>query len=167
MHIALTYGADRIWIVNVGDLKPMEFPIEFFLDYARTPSRWNQDNLHQFTVDWAKREFGPDHAEEIASCVEGYTRLNSGRKPELLDPTTFSITNYNEADRVAAEWNGLIQRTDALAKELPADEQASFSNWSNTPWMPAAMLRSCTSLRATMPSAPVWVIGRPTNTSLR
>jgi Glycosyl hydrolase family 115/Gylcosyl hydrolase family 115 C-terminal domain len=126
MHIALTYGADRIWIVNVGDLKPMEFPIEFFLDYARTPARWNQDNLHQFTVDWAKREFGPDHAEDIASIVEGYTRLNSDRKPELLDPNTFSITNYNEADRVAAEWNDLIQRTDALAKELPADEQASF-----------------------------------------
>ena len=37
MHLALAYGADRIWIVNVGDLKPMEFPIEFFLDYARTP----------------------------------------------------------------------------------------------------------------------------------
>jgi hypothetical protein len=52
--------------------------------------------------------------------------LNSDRKPELLDPTTFSITNYNEANRVAAEWNGLIERTDALAKELPADEQASF-----------------------------------------
>lgn len=126
MHIALTYGADRIWIVNVGDLKPMEFPIEFFLDYARTPARWNQDNLHQFTVDWAKREFSPEHAEDIASCVEGYTRLNSDRKPELIDPNSFSITNYNEADRVAAEWNGLIQRTDALAKELPADEQASF-----------------------------------------
>jgi hypothetical protein len=126
MHIALTYGADRIWIVNVGDLKPMEFPIEFFLDYARTPERWNQDNLHQFTVDWAKREFGPDHAEDIAACVEGYTHLNSDRKPELLDPNTFSITNYNEADRVAAEWNGLIQRTDFLAKELPPDEQASF-----------------------------------------
>ena len=126
MHIALTYGADRIWIVNVGDLKPMEFPIEFFLDYARTPQHWNQDNLHAFTVDWAKREFGSEHAEDIASCVEGYTRLNSDRKPELLDPTTFSIANYHEADRVAAEWNRLIERTDALAKELPADEQASF-----------------------------------------
>ena len=126
MHIALTYGADRIWIVNVGDLKPMEFPIEFFLDYARTPQRWNQDNLHQFTVDWATREFGADHAEEIASCVEGYTRLNSARKPELLEPNTFSITNYKEADRVAAEWNELIRKADALAKELPAEEQASF-----------------------------------------
>ena len=52
MHLALAYGADRLWIVNVGDLKPMEFPTEFFLDYARTPNRWTQNDLHQFTVDW-------------------------------------------------------------------------------------------------------------------
>ena len=126
MHVALTYGADRVWIVNVGDLKPLEFPIEFFLDYARTPERWNQDNLHQFTVDWATREFGPEHATEIASCVEGYTRLNSDRKPELLDPNTFSLTNYGEADRVAAEWTELIRHTDTLASQLPANEHASF-----------------------------------------
>ena len=40
MHLAYEYGANRIWIVNVGDLKPMEFPISFFLDYAWNPTRW-------------------------------------------------------------------------------------------------------------------------------
>ncbi len=126
MHLALEYGADRIWVVNVGDLKPMEFPIEFFLDYARTPDRWSANDLHQFTVDWATREFGPEHADAIARCVEDYTRFNSNRHPELLDPSTYSITSYGEADRVAAGWNDLIQRTDKLATEIPQDQQASF-----------------------------------------
>ena len=126
MHLALAYGADRVWIVNVGDLKPMEFPIEFFLDYARTPQRWTQDNLHQFTVDWAKREFGPQHAEAIARCMEDYTRLNSLRKPEMMEPTTFSITNYGEAKRISNEWYDLIRRVDALDAELPEEEKASF-----------------------------------------
>jgi len=126
MHLALDYGADRIWVVNVGDLKPLEFPVEFFLDYARTPQRWTQNDLHQFTVDWATRDFGPEHAEAIARCMEDYTRLNTYRKPEMLEPTTFSVTNYGEADRIAAEWTDLIQRADILATQLPADEQASF-----------------------------------------
>ncbi len=126
MHLALAYGADRVWIVNVGDLKPMEFPIEFFLDYARTPQRWTQNDLHAFTVDWAKREFGPEHAEEIARCMEDYTRLNSLRKPEMIEPTTFSMANYGEANRISGEWYDLIRRVDALDAVLPEDEKASF-----------------------------------------
>ena len=126
MHLALEYGADRVWVVNVGDLKPMEFPIEFFLSYARDPSRWSQDRLHEYTVLWATREFGPEHAEAIASAVEDYTRYNSRRKPEQLEPTTFDLVNYDEAARVNREWRDLSARVDALAVQLPAQQRPSF-----------------------------------------
>jgi hypothetical protein len=126
MHLALEYGADRLWVVNVGDGKPMEFPIEFFLDYARTPERWNKDHLGEFTKLWATREFGQEHADEIAAAIEEYTKYNGRRKPELLDPGTFSLTNYHEADRVEAEWRALAGRADKLATELPEEERASF-----------------------------------------
>jgi hypothetical protein len=126
MHLALEYGADRLWVVNVGDGKPMEFPIEFFLSYARTPQRWDKDHLDEFTRDWATREFGPEHAEEIASAMEEYTRYNGRRKPELIDATTFSLTNYGEADRVYGEWERLEDRVDKLAAELPENERASY-----------------------------------------
>jgi hypothetical protein len=126
MHLALEYGTDRLWVVNVGDGKPMEFPIEFFLDYARTPQRWDKDHLDEFTKLWATREFGPDHADEIASAMEEYTRYNGRRKPELVDPSTFSLTNYGEADRVETEWRTLAERVDKLAGELPEGERASY-----------------------------------------
>jgi hypothetical protein len=126
MNLALNYGADRIWVVNVGDLKPMEFPIEFFLSMAREPKRWDQDHLEEFTRLWAAREFGEAHAVEIAGALDDYTRYNARRKPELLDPSTFSLTNYNEADRIDQEWRELTARVDKLATELPADERASF-----------------------------------------
>ncbi len=126
MNLALHYGADRIWVVNVGDLKPMEFPIEFFLTMARAPDRWNQDNLDEYTRLWAAREFGPEHAVEIATAVEDYTRYNGRRKPELLEPGTFSLTNYHEANRVEQEWKVLAARVDKLADELPEGERASF-----------------------------------------
>jgi len=126
MHLALEYGADRLWVVNVGDGKPMEFPIEFFLSYARTPQRWDEDHLDEFTKLWATREFGPDHADEIASAMEDYTRYNGRRKPELIDSSTFSLTNYHEADRVEAEWHMLAERVDKLAAEMPEDQRASY-----------------------------------------
>ena len=126
MHLALQYGADRLWVVNVGDGKPMEFPIEFFLSYARTPQRWDQDHLGEFTRDWATREFGPEHADEIAKAMEDYTRYNGRRKPELIDATTFSLANYHEADRVYDEWETLANRVDKLATELPENERASY-----------------------------------------
>ena len=126
MNIALNYGADRLWVVNVGDGKPMEFPIEFFLSYARTPQRWNKDHLDEFTKLWATREFGIEHSDEIASAMEEYTRYNGRRKPELIDPETFSLTNYDEADRVVSEWRNLEERVDKLATELPENERASY-----------------------------------------
>jgi hypothetical protein len=131
MNLALKYGADRLWVVNVGDGKPMEFPTEFFLSYARTPERWNPersgiDHLDEFTKLWAAREFGPEHASKIAAAMEEYTRYNGRRKPELIDPSTFSLMNYREADRVEADWQKLQDRVDKLAAQLPQDERASY-----------------------------------------
>ncbi len=85
-------GADRIWIVNVGDIKPMELPTEFFLDYAWDPDEWPAERIPEYTRLWAERQFGPEHAGEIAAILEGYTRFNSRRKPELLEPATYSLS---------------------------------------------------------------------------
>src|SRR5579859_2098234 len=109
MHLARDYGADRLWVVNVGDLKPMEFPIEFFLTLARDPEAWPKERLGEFTRDWAAREFGPGHAAEIADIVTRHDRYIGRRKPELLTPDTFSVTNYHEADRVVAEYRQLLE----------------------------------------------------------
>ena len=126
MNLALNYGATKIWIVNVGDLKPMEFPIEYFLSLARNPERWGKDQTAEFTRLWAAREFGPEHADEIASMVTEFGRYNGRRKPELLEPNTFSLTNFREADRVEADWKNLLARAEAVGKQLPASEQDAY-----------------------------------------
>jgi hypothetical protein len=126
MHLAKEYGADRIWIVNVGDLKPMEFPIEFFLDYGRHPEQWGREDLRKFTELWAAREFGPQYAAEAADLISLYTQYNSRRKPEQLEPETFSLTNYHEADRVFDDWQKLVDRAEKLSAELPAERRDAF-----------------------------------------
>ena len=126
MDLAHAYGANRIWVVNVGDLKPMEFPIEFFLDYARDPSRWNQDNLSTYTKLWAARNFGPEHAAEIADLISKYTKFNGRRKPEQLEPDTFSLTHFQEAERVDSDWQAITKEAERIQQELPPAYHDAF-----------------------------------------
>ncbi len=126
MNLAWQYDATRIWIVNVGDLKPMEFPIEYFLTLAWNPAAWPYERLGEFSTQWAAREFGPEHATEIAALVNGYTKLNGRRKPEMIAPETFSLVNYREAERVLAEWANLVARAEKVEAALPAAARAAY-----------------------------------------
>jgi hypothetical protein len=126
MHQAWRYGADRLWIVNVGDLKPMEVPTEFFLNYAWNPAAWPAARLPDYLTLWATREFGAEHASEIEALVEGYTRFNGRRRPEQLAPDTFSALHYRESERVVADWNALAERASALAARLPQNQRDAF-----------------------------------------
>jgi hypothetical protein len=126
MDLAHAYGANRIWVVNVGDLKPMEFPIEFFLDYARDPGRWNQDDLSTYTKLWAARNFGPEHAAEIADLISKYTKYNGWRKPEQLEPNTFSQIHFQEAERVKSQWQAITKEAERIQQELPPAYRDAF-----------------------------------------
>ena len=126
MNLSYEYGADRIWIVNVGDLKPMEFPVEFFLTLARDPHRWPKERISEYTRLWAEREFGPENAPVIAEIVSTYTKLNGRRKPELLTPTTFSLIDYQEADGVLAEWKSIASRAQKIYSSLPDNMRDAF-----------------------------------------
>jgi hypothetical protein len=120
MHLAWEYKARQIWIVNVGDLKPMEFPISFFLDYAWNPDKIKADDLQHYTQRWCAEQFGSKYAADIAAIISAYTQYNSRRKPELLGPDTYSITNYDEAQRVVKQYNDLLARAESIYKALPA-----------------------------------------------
>ncbi|MGA2175045.1 MAG: glycosyl hydrolase 115 family protein [Verrucomicrobiota bacterium] len=126
MNLALNYGADRIWIVNVGHLHHVTFPAEFFLTLAWDPARWPKERISEFTRLWAEREFGPAHAPEIAQIMAQYTRFNGRRKPELLDQSTFSLIDYQEADSVLADWKSLATQAEGLERELPQEARDAF-----------------------------------------
>jgi hypothetical protein len=126
MNLAYQYGANRIWIVNVGDLKPMEFPTEFFLNFAWRPERWPADRMTDYSRLWAEREFGPDHANEIAEIISKYTKYNARRKPELLEPNTYSLVNYGEAEKVVSDYQHLAERADHIYALLPAVARDAF-----------------------------------------
>ncbi|HEY4060589.1 MAG TPA: glycosyl hydrolase 115 family protein [Puia sp.] len=126
MHLTKEYGDDRIWMVNVGDIKPMEFPISFFMDYAWNTSQWPADKLKTYTLSWAAEQFGPARAPYIAEMLDRYTMYNGRRKPELLSPDTYSLLNYREAEQVVAKYNALTAQALSIRDRLPAEYHDAY-----------------------------------------
>ncbi|OGU33395.1 MAG: glycosyl hydrolase [Ignavibacteria bacterium GWA2_35_9] len=126
MHLAYEYGADRIWIVNVGDIKPMEFPIDFFLDYAWNPEKYPAESLFEYYRSWAEEQFGKEYSDEIADIISKYTKYNSRRKPELLSPETYSLINYREAETVVLDYNQLLEKANKIYESIPEEYKDAF-----------------------------------------
>jgi hypothetical protein len=126
MNLAYHHGANRLWIVNIGDIKPQEVPLEFFLTLAWNPTAITQHDLDDYLVRWAEREFGPKYARDTADIVAKYAKYNGRRKPELLEPGTFSLDNYGEADRVLAEWQEITARAEKIYAKLPKEMRDAF-----------------------------------------
>ncbi|WP_238480299.1 glycosyl hydrolase 115 family protein [Mangrovibacterium lignilyticum] len=126
MNLTYSHGVDKVWIVNVGDLKPMEYPISFFLDMAWNPDQFNAQNLFQHTVNWCAEQFGENYAEDAARVIDLYTKYNHRVTPELLDENTFSLENYNEFERVRNDYRGLALEALRLYNLIPNASKDAF-----------------------------------------
>ncbi len=132
MSKAWDHGARRIWMLNVGDLKPAEIDTEFFLQMAWDINRWNRNNLADFLPEWAAREFGPASAPAIAEVMAGYYRLNFQRKPEQLqwwlpgEPPRASPFTSGEKDRRLEEFARLVGKSAAVQTALPPGSHDAF-----------------------------------------
>ncbi len=125
MNLTYAHGVDKLWIVNVGDLKPMEFPINFFLDMAWNPERFNPDNLKEYSVEFCRSIFGDQYAEATAELLRTYTKYNRRVTPELLNADTYTF-NYDEWSRVKADYDALAVRAMQLGYALPTRYKSAF-----------------------------------------
>lgn len=105
LHLAKVYGVDKIWIVNVGDLKPMELPISFFMDYAWRADA--KDTLPDYYTRFAAENFGAATNENIGNYLRQYSEMAARRKPELLDESSYSLKQYKA---IVDEWEDLAKK---------------------------------------------------------
>ncbi|KAK2686009.1 hypothetical protein QWA68_015048 [Fusarium oxysporum] len=119
-------GANRIWVFNVGDIKPVELPLNMAMDLAWNATRFDLDSLPDYLQSLAARDFDVEHSEVIASAWLAYSHLVGMRKFEMLEPTTYSITNYEEADRILGAWKALADRVRAIEASLPQTHRDAF-----------------------------------------
>lgn len=103
LTLAAGSGIDRLWILNVGDLKPMEYPITLFLDMAWNPDAITVDNLLDHPREFCRQAFGETQADEAARILNLYSKYNGRVTPEMLDCNTFNIET-GEWRQVADEY---------------------------------------------------------------
>jgi len=137
MKKAYDYNARKLWVVNVGDIKPAEIDLEYFMQMAWDIDRWNNSNTREFLIQWATRDFGERFAAPIADIMEKHYELGFARRPEHMVMSSgklqtikydwFSLVNYNdEAQQRVDAYDGLIRQVDELYGKLPVELKDSF-----------------------------------------
>lgn len=95
-------GASRLWVLNVGDIKPQEYNMQQFLDMAWDPAPFKDSRYtKQHLLNWATSIFGKEKGQEIQSILWEYYQLAFERRPEFMgwsqtEPTTqTTYTGFN------------------------------------------------------------------------
>ncbi len=123
MEKAYAYGAQQLWVFNVGDIKPIEKELEFGLRLAYDVNSYPADKAMNFLNDWATETFGPAHAPEIAAILKEYYRLARQVKPEHIDRVTFT---KEEQEQRLADYRAISKQADDLYAQLPAQQKDAF-----------------------------------------
>ena len=144
MSIAYDYGIDDVWIVNVGDLKPMELDISYFLDLAYDYETYGingYEKLEEYKKNWALKQFyksdetglSKEDCETIASLISRYLDLQTKRKVEHVlynkaDSCSdmFSVDNYHEALDILEECEDIMKKAQEIYERVPDELKSSY-----------------------------------------
>ena len=132
MSKAYANGMREFWMLNVGDIKPAEIGIEFFMQMAYDMERWNIRSQHRFLEAWARREFGAKFSGDIAAVMERYYRLGYQRKPEHLQwylpketPRKSDLTEQEIGQRME-DYDALMRLAEWLFSTVPPEKKDAF-----------------------------------------
>lgn len=124
---AFDAGASRLWVINVGDLKPSEIGLEFAMRMAYRIDDYGETNVSDFVVALAARDFGSEHAQEVADIVMRYYQINIACRPEFMTKSVYNLVNYgDEGQRRLDELTALLTRATTVFDSLPAEKQDAF-----------------------------------------
>ncbi len=125
MQLTYSYGVDRLWVLNVGDLKPMEYPITLFLDIAWNPEKFTAENLKDHTVEFCREAFGEDQAAEAARILNLYSKYAGRVTPEMLDSRTYNLET-GEWKQVSDEFIKLEAEALRQYMTIPAEARDAY-----------------------------------------
>jgi hypothetical protein len=123
MSKAYAYGAKRLWVFNVGDIKPAEMDIQFAMDLAWNVNAWPPEKAESYIKIWAERTFGKEYAKEVAGIETIYYRLATSGKPEHIDKIKFSEEEINKR---LATYQDIARKAKDLKSRIPKRLQDAY-----------------------------------------
>jgi hypothetical protein len=134
---AYTFGARKIWVFNVGDIKPAEKEISFVMDLAWDVNRWKPSEAHNYIKYWATKTFGSEVAQEIADIQTGYYRLQAAGKDAHVWFVNYSA---EQIEQRIADWRALSAHATELASRIPETLKNAYFELVGYPVCGAAMI---------------------------
>ncbi len=127
MSRAWEEGVREMWIVNVGDLKGVEYPLNYFMDLAYDFEKWGSTNTQspvEYAQRWISIQFGnrltPDQKQSALDVLEGFSKWNALRRPEALSPEVYHPVHFNEGERIHAQISDLLSKAEDLLESIPS-----------------------------------------------
>lgn len=135
MTQAYEAGVREIWIVNVGDLKGVEYPLCFFMELAYDYDTWGSSAFNKtelFVKHWINKQFGnrlsAEQKQKMETVLEGYTRWNAVRSPESMREGIYHPLHFREGDRVWKDVNRIVETAQELYNELSGPALAAYES---------------------------------------
>lgn len=133
-------GADRYWLLNVGDIKPSELGMKTFFDLAMDVDAYDEKSINEHQAKWLSGIFGSRYEKDLQSILDDYYQLAWSRKPEFMGwerewdrpyladimDTEYSFSNYSEAQRRLADYEALSSRAKKIMNSLPEEYRPAF-----------------------------------------
>lgn len=133
-------GADRYWLLNVGDIKPAELGMQTFFDLAWNVNQFDQNSINQHQSRFLARTFGKAYEQDFQDILDQYYRLAWSRKPEFMGwerewdapkyrdiaPTEFSFQHYNDAQQRLSDYQRISDLSETISNALPEALRPSF-----------------------------------------
>ncbi len=133
MTMAYDYGIRDLWIVNLGDIKGLEYPLCYFLDLAYDFEKYGTDNpnkVEDYVYNWINTQYGEwlteSQKNDVFTVLNGYTKFNNARTPESMNSRVYAPVSFNEGKRVWNECQTLIDLATKLYNEAPEGCRASI-----------------------------------------
>lgn len=134
VSMAYDYGIRDLWIVNVGDVRPNELPLSYFMALAydfEGMGTGHPNETDAFLSAWVEEQFGAwvsdaETKNEIADILREYTRIHGLRRPEAMNPDVYHVSHFNETKKMIARCEALVKKADSVRAAIPAEAQDTF-----------------------------------------
>lgn len=135
MSTAYEYGVRKMWIVNVGDLKGVEYPLNFFMDLAYDYEKYgiaNPQIIAEYPEKWMRSILGSSISEDLlkksAEVLTGYVELNAVRRPEYTNADVYHPIHFLEGQRIVERAKQLLTLADEVREALNDDQRIAFES---------------------------------------
>ena len=126
MTMAYDYNIRELWIVNLGDIKGLEYPLCYFMSLAYDFEKYGSTALNSvegFVRDWIEQQYGgwltKSQLEDVYTVINGYTKYNNARTPESMNQNVYAPINFREGEKVYNECEHIIKLAEKLYADAP------------------------------------------------